>query len=543
VTGRFKASVVIATHGRPEALCRLVRQLGEQSIEKRGYEVVVVDDGSPEPVAKRLAALAPPMHLTVATQRNAGPAVARDVGARLAQGEVLVILDDDMQVGPRFLEGHLGFHRPDEPIVVLGHMRPDPALETMPLFERFHARQLDAMVAGFRSGSVVPRGHHLYTGNVSMRRADYLATGGFDPSLRRSEDRELGLRLEALGARFVFAEGDAESIHSSDHTERRVWLERARLYGIHEVRIARKHPRMEEADPWRFIARVSPAARPLYVLSALAPRLGRRLGRGALAVSEGLDRLGWERAALAGTTLAYGSAYFGGVGEAGRGVTPVVAALGRRLSPGLLDRWAHAVRADHDCLRRYRARYAQEEIPPEALPRHLVEKVGLQLLATVRLMHVFEAAGHETAARVTSRIIRHLYGSDIHWRAEIAPGVMVVHGMGIAISHGARVGPGCVLSQNVTLGEGIDATSRRVGAPRLERDVHVGPGVTILGPVVVGAGSKIMAGSVLCRSVPPGSLVTSSQAAASPRPRRPAPALAPLNGSGRGLGRKEANPT
>jgi serine O-acetyltransferase len=100
-----------------------------------------------------------------------------------------------------------------------------------------------------------------------------------------------------------------------------------------------------------------------------------------------------------------------------------------------------------------------------------------------------------------------VFASDIHWDAELEPGVMVVHGFGLAISYAARVHTGSILFQNVTLGYGPDAETRRTGAPLLERNVHVGIGATLFGPIVVGAETKIMAGCVLSRSVPPRSIV------------------------------------
>jgi len=75
------------------------------------------------------------------------------------------------------------------------------------------------------------------------------------------------------------------------------------------------------------------------------------------------------------------------------------------------------------------------------------------------------------------------------------------------LSHKAVVGPGCILFHNVTLGVGLDPVTRESGAPTLGKDVHVGPGATLLGPIHVGDGTKIMAGAVLTHSVPPNSLV------------------------------------
>jgi len=93
----------------------------------------------------------------------------------------------------------------------------------------------------------------------------------------------------------------------------------------------------------------------------------------------------------------------------------------------------------------------------------------------------------------------------------IAPGVMLVDGFGLAISHAAKVGPACILFQNVTLGMGTDPETRQIGAPTLEASVHVGPGATLVGPITVGAGSKIMAGVTLTRSVPARSVVSAPE--------------------------------
>ena len=55
----------------------------------------------------------------------------------------------------------------------------------------------------------------------------------------------------------------------------------------------------------------------------------------------------------------------------------------------------------------------------------------------------------------------------------------------------------------MSLGEGIDPVTREIGGPVLDEHVHVGPGAAILGPITVGASTKVGAGSVLRHSVPP----------------------------------------
>lgn len=185
-----------------------------------------------------------------------------------------------------------------------------------------------------------------------------------------------------------------------------------------------------------------------------------------------------------------------------------------------LQAFAGAVAADYASVQRNRAKYHNESLSAWRLPIDLVRKVGFQTATMVRTMQLARDLRIPVAPQVLSRLLRHLYGAEIHWDARIAPGLSIVHGVGLVISHAATVGEGCILFHNVTLGEGLDKKTKQRGAPTLEARVHVGPGATLLGPITVGAGSKIGAGAVLDHSVPPGSLVM--PAASTVRARVPA---------------------
>jgi serine O-acetyltransferase len=129
-------------------------------------------------------------------------------------------------------------------------------------------------------------------------------------------------------------------------------------------------------------------------------------------------------------------------------------------------------------------------------------------------------SGIPLAPQIASRLIRHAYGSDVHWDAELEPGIVVVHGMGLAVSRAARVRSGVILFQHVTLGMGVDPETRALGAPTIERDVHVGAGSTLVGPITLGARSKITANCFVRASVPADSLVEAPPPTVSLRERR-----------------------
>lgn len=169
--------------------------------------------------------------------------------------------------------------------------------------------------------------------------------------------------------------------------------------------------------------------------------------------------------------------------------------------------FVHDVLADYGAVQKNRAKYHGEKISRKRLPIDLLRKVGFQTAFGVRVMQFARNAKLPLAPALCSRLLRHLYGVEVHWDAKIGPGLSIVHGTGLVISHRATVGPNCILFHNVTLGEGLDPKTKERGAPVLQAGVHVGPGCTLLGPITVGRGSKLAAGSVLTVSVAENSVV------------------------------------
>jgi serine O-acetyltransferase len=167
----------------------------------------------------------------------------------------------------------------------------------------------------------------------------------------------------------------------------------------------------------------------------------------------------------------------------------------------------HNVRADFELMREGRAKYLGDSIAEDAFAGETLKRVGLQMMVAIRIMHLFRDAGFAPGAQVVSRLIRHVYSAEIHPLSRWAPGVNIVHGNGLAVGSCAQIRHGCVLLHNVTLGDAFDQATGVIGGPTLGEHVHVGAGCALLGPIHIGNNSKIMAGSTLAQSVPPGSLV------------------------------------
>jgi len=130
---------------------------------------------------------------------------------------------------------------------------------------------------------------------------------------------------------------------------------------------------------------------------------------------------------------------------------------------------------------------------------------GLHAIWCHRLANALWRSGLVILPRLMSHAARFLTGIEIHPGATLGSGVFIDHGMGVVIGETATVGDGCLLYQGVVLG-GV-SLERKKRHPDLGRNVVVGAGACILGPLQLGDNSRVGAGSVVVRDVPSGATV------------------------------------
>ncbi|MFN3327655.1 MAG: serine O-acetyltransferase EpsC [Fervidobacterium pennivorans] len=127
---------------------------------------------------------------------------------------------------------------------------------------------------------------------------------------------------------------------------------------------------------------------------------------------------------------------------------------------------------------------------------------GFRSLRLYRISHAFYVSDFKFLAYLIYHINRILYTVDIHPAAVLEPGVVIDHGTGLVIGSTAVVGSGTVLYHGVTLGAKYITKGKR--HPTVGRNVIVGAGAKVLGPVYIGDNAKIGANSVVISDVPKG---------------------------------------
>ncbi|MBX3274247.1 MAG: glycosyltransferase [Sandaracinaceae bacterium] len=222
----MNATLVIPTYNRAERLRSLLDCLTRQATHRLA-RVVVGDDGSSDHTAEVVQSFADRLPIVHAYQEDLGfrAGQARNLGIERAIGDVVIFADDDVLVGPDYVEAHLSLHeaRRGERMVVLGPRHRTLAFDgATPGPADFARAERDDRIADLEGRSVDTHEApwiFVYSCNFSVTR------GG--PELRFDdgfsgwglEDTELGYRLHHAGYRIV-EEPRAQVLHVDDDAPR-----------------------------------------------------------------------------------------------------------------------------------------------------------------------------------------------------------------------------------------------------------------------------------------------------------------------------------
>lgn len=205
VASACRVSVVIPTRGRRPSLLRALAALGTQSLTARDYEVIVSVDGSDDGTAEAARALETPYTISVLERPARGRAAACNAGIKASSGEIVVLLDDDMEASPALLAAHLKAHEAPGTLAVVGPV-PVVVPPGADPFVRYTAEGFEERLERIGRPNHRISFRDTYTGNFSCERDVLRAVGGFDEAFAvyGHEDYELALRLEAAGVELVY---------------------------------------------------------------------------------------------------------------------------------------------------------------------------------------------------------------------------------------------------------------------------------------------------------------------------------------------------
>lgn len=187
-----RLSIIIPSYNRPHLLPRAVKSALGQTISD--FEVVVVDDGSPEPVSLPHH----PQLKVIRLSENQGTAAARNAGAKAAQGRWITYLDDDDQLMPHMAE------------TVLSALKAANLPSPIAALSGLEVINSEGQVIETRLPPTLPRGSHFFLEDIEpgksfvskqtlvVERDVFLEIGGYDETFQSRVHTELFLRLNPV---------------------------------------------------------------------------------------------------------------------------------------------------------------------------------------------------------------------------------------------------------------------------------------------------------------------------------------------------------
>lgn len=203
------ASVIIPTFRRPGQLAACLNAMTGLDYSRERFEVLVIDDGSPETLDAVVAPFLSSLPIRLIRQANRGPAAARNLGLQNACGELVAFTDDDCRPEPDWLL-HLARVFEREPEVALG------GAVVNSLSENIFAEASQFLINYLREYYQATGRNGFFTSNNLAFPARLLKQmSGFNEHfpLAAGEDREICDRWLRQGRKLVFVP-DAVVSHS-----------------------------------------------------------------------------------------------------------------------------------------------------------------------------------------------------------------------------------------------------------------------------------------------------------------------------------------
>lgn len=230
-------AVVVATYNRATLLPRLMAALAAQR-DVGQFEVIVVDDASPDGTSETLDRLASdvPFKLVVMRQpSNRGPAAARNRGWRAAEAPFVCFTDDDCVPEPGWLSAMVGALQTADLAQGCTLPNPEQSANWGPFSHTLDVRS--------ETG-------HYETANMGYRRSVLERLDGFDEAFHfpYGEDADLAWRAKESGATSSFVE---DAVVHHDITPSDWWTSlraRRRMEGM--VQLLQRHPDIRRRNGW-----------------------------------------------------------------------------------------------------------------------------------------------------------------------------------------------------------------------------------------------------------------------------------------------------
>ena len=198
MTNNVTFSIIIPSFNRKAQLATCVQGIKNQTLAASQFELIIVDDGSSDPISSSDLDISPVPRLLV--QSNKGPAAARNYGASVARGTFLIFIDDDCTPDPNWLLAiHTQLSKTPDALLggkTINRLRKNCFAATSQII-------LDSVYQHYNRDP--EKAYFFSSNNMLVPKKLFRSIKGFDETMRTAEDRDLCDRLYLEKHRLVYA--------------------------------------------------------------------------------------------------------------------------------------------------------------------------------------------------------------------------------------------------------------------------------------------------------------------------------------------------
>ncbi|MEA5583191.1 glycosyltransferase [Nodularia harveyana UHCC-0300] len=244
-------SIIIPTYNRLQPLTNCLQSITNLDYPRNRFEVIVVDDGSKICLDSVVKPFQNQLNLTLISQTNAGPASARNTGAKQAQGKFLAFIDDDCTPANNWLQVLESYLIADVNDLIGGCI-----INALPenIFATASHALLDYIYASYQNKNTFPQ--FFTSNNIASSAETFLAIGGFDTNfpLAAAEDREFCDRLLSHNYKIRYVQ-EAIVYHAHNLTLSTFYRQHFN-YGrgafLFHKTYSQRHPQQKSIQHWLF---------------------------------------------------------------------------------------------------------------------------------------------------------------------------------------------------------------------------------------------------------------------------------------------------
>ena len=267
--GKPAVSVIIPAYMAASFIDQTLESVFSQTF--RDFEVVIVNDGSPDTEAFEQTLQPYSGRIVYLKQENSGPSAARNLGIRRACGEYIAFLDADDLWFPEYLNSQMKLLQQEQPLDLV---YADVLQYYSSIRDGIPYSENHPSAGPINFESLITEVCQIPTSAVIARRQAVLEAGLFDEQLWRSEDYDLWLRMAYRGRRFAYQ-------------PKVLGANRVRLDGLASQSIKMLEGMLRVLEKLQTELPVTPEARALLRREAMKTRAQMDLERGKVYLQQG----------------------------------------------------------------------------------------------------------------------------------------------------------------------------------------------------------------------------------------------------------------